>query len=320
MQGVLAAIRTWFEQRNLVWLQGDTEPLHTKLGVQPAVDEMLRRRQMHAQRGTIDRKAISDVQILSLAEDPPKSGRYVAEVVENIRFVYEMGTVLEHEQRQMNHTLIWDTDQTNPQLILHTHAGELDGVLDEAHLAAYDQEESSFSLASIQFSPFDLRSGYDRTLAVRYAQRWWNDHNPAYVNMGVDCTNYVSQVLHAGLFPMIGTGNKGSGWWYQAGTHASWSYSWAVANALARFAASPQNHFRAKLVERPQDLVAGDTIAYDWKGTGSFGHNTVVVGHDADGYPLVNAHTVNSQNRFYSYQDSYAWTPNTRYLFIHFLD
>ncbi|GAE48034.1 hypothetical protein JCM21738_5090 [Mesobacillus boroniphilus JCM 21738] len=39
---------------------------------------------------------------------------------------------------------------------------------------------------------------YDRLKAVQYAERWWNDYNPAYKKFEVDCTNYISQCLHQG--------------------------------------------------------------------------------------------------------------------------
>lgn len=39
---------------------------------------------------------------------------------------------------------------------------------------------------------------YDRIKAVQYAEKWWNSFNPAYKKFDVDCTNYISQCLHAG--------------------------------------------------------------------------------------------------------------------------
>ncbi len=48
-----------------------------------------------------------------------------------------------------------------------------------------------------------------------------------------------------------------------------------------------------------------------------FDHTTIVVAKDADGMPLVNAHTDNSRHRYWSYEDSTAWTPNIKYKFFH---
>ena len=53
--------------------------------------------------------------------------------------------------------------------------------------------------------------GYNRLKAVQYAERWWNDHNPTFKKFDVDCTNYISQCLHAGGAPMRGYPNRGKG-------------------------------------------------------------------------------------------------------------
>lgn len=45
---------------------------------------------------------------------------------------------------------------------------------------------------------------YDREKAVAYAHKWAYGRNPAYADfsaMGGDCTNFLSQCLHAGGLP-----------------------------------------------------------------------------------------------------------------------
>ncbi|MGI6064997.1 MAG: amidase domain-containing protein [Bacillota bacterium] len=162
---------------------------------------------------------------------------------------------------------------------------------------------------------------FDRKAAVDYAHRWWNGNNPAFRAFSVDCTNYVSQVLYAGGMPMNFTGKQNSGWWYLGSGEESdkWSYSWTVAHSLRWYLASGKVHIPVEAVVSPDRLEPGDVICYDWDGDGVWQHNTVVVGHNAEGQPLVNAHTVSSQNRFWNYQDSPAWSENTRYLFWHIL-
>ena len=57
--------------------------------------------------------------------------------------------------------------------------------------------------------------GYDREKAVAYAHKWAYGRNPAYGDfseMGGDCTNFVSQCLHAGGAPMNYTPTFG--WFY----------------------------------------------------------------------------------------------------------
>lgn len=158
---------------------------------------------------------------------------------------------------------------------------------------------------------------YDRRKAVQYAERWWNDYNPQYRQFTVDCTNYISQCLHAGGAPMRGFSNRSSGWWYNGN---SWSYSWSVAHSLRWYLGTSKVGLRAQEVSDPMDLQLGDIICYDFEGDGRFNHNTIVTAKDAYGMPLVNAHTTNSRMRYWSYEDSSAYTEHIQYKFFTIVD
>ncbi|MBW8351694.1 amidase domain-containing protein [Bacillus sp. IITD106] len=158
---------------------------------------------------------------------------------------------------------------------------------------------------------------YDRLKAVRYAERWWNDYNPAYKKFEVDCTNFISQCLHQGGAPMRGMPNPSKGWWHR---YNSWSYSWAVANSLKNYLQTSTVGLRAREVRDPMQLKLGDVICYDFQGDGRFDHNTIVTGKDAAGMPLVNAHTYNSRMRYWAYEDSSAYTPNIKYKMFTIVD
>ncbi|WP_372660432.1 amidase domain-containing protein [Cohnella sp.] len=164
---------------------------------------------------------------------------------------------------------------------------------------------------------------YRREAAVAYAERWWNEPNPAYENFEVNCTNYVSQCLFAGGAPMNYTGRRESGWWYKGYSNSQemWSFSWAVANSLQQLL-SRQRAFglRAEPVSMPESLQLGDVICYDWDGSGRVGHNAIVTAFTPEGMPLVNANTVSSRHRYWDYKDSYALTDQTRYYFYHITD
>ncbi|RKQ28654.1 amidase domain-containing protein [Oceanobacillus halophilus] len=157
------------------------------------------------------------------------------------------------------------------------------------------------------------RFSYDRRAAVQYAERWWNSYNPDYRVFDVDCTNYVSQCLRAGGAPMRGAPVRERGWWYSGD---SWSFSWAVAHSLRWYLSGSTQGLRGKEIENPEDLLPGDIICYDFQGDGRWDHNTIVVSKDAQGMPLVNAHTDNSRHRYWSYEDSTAYTPNIQYKFF----
>jgi hypothetical protein len=167
--------------------------------------------------------------------------------------------------------------------------------------------------------PVDERISYEynRARAVRYAEIWWNSYNPAFPKFDVDCTNFVSQCLYAGGAPMTGYPNRAKGWWCK---NNNWSYSWAVANSFRWYLSGSRVGLQAVEVSSPEQLMAGDVICYDFQGNGRFDHSTIVVAKDKDGMPLVNAHTTNSRMRYWSYEDSSAYTPNIRYKFFHIID
>ncbi|MBU9713698.1 amidase domain-containing protein [Evansella tamaricis] len=158
---------------------------------------------------------------------------------------------------------------------------------------------------------------YDRVEVVRYAERWWDSFNPEYKQFENDCTNYISQCIFAGGVPMSGQPNRSSGWWYQ---NNQWSYSWTVAHALRWYLSGSNNGLQAVEVSSPHELMRGDIICYDFNGDDNWQHTTVVTGKDVEGEPLVNAHTTNSRMRFWSYEDSTAWTPNIKYKFFSIID
>ena len=157
---------------------------------------------------------------------------------------------------------------------------------------------------------------YDRRRAIQYAERWWNEFNPAYRKFTDDCTNFISQCLHAGGIPMWGSPNRGKGWWMRG---KSWSYSWTSAHGFYLLLAK-SGGIRTKKVANPQELNVGDIICIDFEGNGRFDHSLIVTAKDANGMPLVNAHTTNSRHRYWSYEDSSRYTPNIVYKFFVILD
>lgn len=164
-----------------------------------------------------------------------------------------------------------------------------------------------------RYTSRNTRFTYDRHKAVQYANRWWDSYNPAYHEFQDDCTNYISQCLRAGNGPMWGTPNRSKGWWYSGKT---WSYSWTVANSMRWYLSGAKQGLKGKQMERARDLFPGDVICYDFEGDGRWNHTTIVVDKDANGEPLVNAHSSNSYHRYWDYEDSTAYTPNIKYLFF----
>ena len=158
---------------------------------------------------------------------------------------------------------------------------------------------------------------YNRAAAVAYAERWWNSHNPKFPYFAEDdCTNFISQCLFAGGAPMRGQPNRSRGWWLSSN---SWSFSWSTPHGLRWYLAGSTVGLQATQVDSPSKLLLGDLIFYDFQGDGRFDHSTIVT-NIQNGEPYVNAHTNNSRNRYWTYTDSAAHTPNTKYIFYHIKD
>lgn len=158
---------------------------------------------------------------------------------------------------------------------------------------------------------------YDRLQAVRYADLWWNRRNPQYPKVSDDCTNFISQCLHAGGISMWGDPIRNRGWWQQ---QTNWSFSWTVANSLRWYLSRQGSIIGAVEKSSADQLVPGDVICYDFEGDGHWNHNTMVTAMDPSGSPLVNAHTYDACHRSWTYTDSPAWTKKIQYKFFHIKD
>lgn len=151
------------------------------------------------------------------------------------------------------------------------------------------------------------RPRYNREAAVAYAREFcgaawgcgnggaYNRRYRDYTDIGGDCTNFTSQVLHAGGLPMD------SVWYYRSGSGGS--RAWVQTSALVRYLLATG---QAKLVARgtfaevmkPRDgfpdgalaaLKPGDIVGYQEEGR--IVHLATVTGRDFRGYVLVNSHT-----------------------------
>lgn len=178
-------------------------------------------------------------------------------------------------------------------------------------------QQGTFQLDWEHENPERKGFAYNRRDAVRYAEKWWNSYNPDYRAFDVDCTNYISQCLHAGGAPMHGYPQRGKGWWFGQN---QWSFSWAVAHSLRWYLSGSSTGLRARELSSPEELLPGDVICYDFEGDNHWDHSTIVVAKDTNDMPLVNAHTTNSRMRYWDYEDSTAWTAGIRYKFFRVVD
>ena len=91
----------------------------------------------------------------------------------------------------------------------------------------------------------DAASAPNTGAELSYALKWDDSDNPSYDSFGDDCTNYVSQILHAGGMPFVIRGSVPIGIgaddeWYNIGPnmpHGGWSWtrSWSVADDFIHY-------------------------------------------------------------------------------------
>lgn len=149
---------------------------------------------------------------------------------------------------------------------------------------------------------------YNRTRAVQYALRHWNNPNPDFANMdqlsaGGDCTNFTSQCLWAGGYPMDyrRTGYDTEWWYRRIGSEAFdrnhddwWSCTWALAHLSFLYMELNGGEVLdvTSSVTRARRLRRGDILYYDWDGDGILTHSAIVTAHTRSGIPLVTYRTL----------------------------
>lgn len=155
---------------------------------------------------------------------------------------------------------------------------------------------------------------YDRKRAVDYAHQWAFSRNPRYLDfskLGGDCTNFISQALHAGGASM--NYRKTFGWYYNsAGDRAP---AWTGAQFLYNFLIANQGPGPYAVETTLENLRPGDIVQLSFT-PGVFSHSLLVV---SVGYPpaehniLIATHSYDSD---YRPLDSYQNVAARRYLQI----
>lgn len=155
---------------------------------------------------------------------------------------------------------------------------------------------------------------YDREAAIRYAHLWALDRNPKYYdfeNLGGDCTNFCSQVLHAGGCPMNNT--KEVGWYYYSLNNRT--PSWTGVEFFYRFITNNRGIGPKSREVSPREIELGDVIQLDFPHNAPFNHCLIVVANPEPGNInriLISCHTVDRDNYPLVY---YNWRA-IRYLHI----
>jgi hypothetical protein len=146
-------------------------------------------------------------------------------------------------------------------------------------------------------------STLNRTAIVNYAVKYWQNYNTSYRSFGNDCTNFASQAVYAGGWPMtIGFYQSSSAWWYDR--VYSWpgqSFPWAGAHNFYEFT---RDRPRGTIARYFSDLVPGDILQVDWNDTknnptpdGHIDHTMVVTSKDSRGQIYLTYHSNSRLNK-----------------------
>ncbi|MDE6150074.1 MAG: amidase domain-containing protein [Ruminococcus sp.] len=162
---------------------------------------------------------------------------------------------------------------------------------DEPRIVAYNPYDimSVFAFDYCEFNPVmdidpDGYWSYNRTKVLNYIKKWYNSHNPNYINLdgkGGDCANFVSQCLFAGGFKMT---YDYMGWYCKKNVFGTWGYSkyWVKANDLYFYF---KVNFRKNQYEirKHQDVLKyiskvkiGDLVFFDWTSDGKIDHAGII--------------------------------------------
>jgi len=317
------AFKGYFAARNRAWVTGETSEMQVHArkkqgGTWRSLVEQeiaCKRRAMGERRSRILRAHTKAA--LRTMDQNDDGNRIHTMVDETVHWVYRDGPDFGVESRVIRHTQTWKR-RDGLWMLTATHiSSEVDKVADTLRIAV---QPGTRGMPSMPIRSGERTHMYDRVQAIRYADLWWNGTNAVYPELADDCTNFISQCLLAGRMTMTGGQSKKIGWWYKFGDADEgepWSYSWAVSHALYGYITHACG---GQHVSSARELKMGDIIFYDWDGSGRFHHTGIVTEFDGRGDPLVNAHSDASYHRHYRYQDSRAWTLNTRYAFIHLPD
>ncbi|MEW9122036.1 MAG: amidase domain-containing protein [Thermotaleaceae bacterium] len=116
---------------------------------------------------------------------------------------------------------------------------------------------------------------YNRERAVAYARKWALSRNPRYTDfekMGGDCTNYASQVIHAGGCPM---NYAQYGWYYRNINNRA--PAWTSVKYLHRFLTTNKSTGPVVIETDINGIEPGDIIQLNFGDDQVFDHSPVVV-------------------------------------------
>ncbi len=150
---------------------------------------------------------------------------------------------------------------------------------------------------------------YDRNKAIAYAHKWAYGRNPAYANfddMGGDCTNFLSQCLHAGGLPMVY--RPTTGWFFNS--LSSRAPAWTGVQPFYSFMTGRQKDRPYAVESTLEEVLPGDILQLSFNGGAQFQHGFFIVEIGSPRSPetiLGATHTEDSDYRPLSHWFGVVW-------------
>jgi Putative amidase domain len=178
---------------------------------------------------------------------------------------------------------------------------------------AAEEEIQSYRIANPDevVVPGDSGSTYNRTAAANYAINWYNGRNSLYNSWSSDCTNFVSQAIHAGgklekrPSGAIPTGVYGttSYWYSDRYSMPSYSYAWRESTPWIRVTDFYSYWAKTRSVTTSSSKSTiisnanlGDAVQLKRASDGAWFH-TMIVTKKANGTIYLSGHTNNTLNK-----------------------
>jgi hypothetical protein len=156
----------------------------------------------------------------------------------------------------------------------------------------------------------DTHASLNRSAIVNYAYTYWRKYNLSYRNFNIsgtgggDCTNFVSQALHAGGWQDVGGWHRDTSAWWSNTLGQSWS--WINAHYWLIFT---DKQARGSTADYISDLVPGDVLQVDLNQDEIVDHSMIVTDKDSGGTIYLTYHNNDSRDRpfwdiYYLYPDA----------------
>ncbi len=219
-------------------------------------------------------------------------------VREQHRVVFKLTRGTTSTMRGLIHTLMMTRSSDNWYITSHRYKDETSRVNKTRPFALKPGPYWGCSLAQGNRKPVLRLYEYNRKAAVEYAHMWALDRNPKYYdfeNLGGDCTNFCSQVLHSGGCPMNNA--KTNGWYYYSLNNRS--PSWTGVEFFYRFVINNRGMGPRVKEVSPSQIELGDLIQLDLSSDLAFNHCLVVVANPQSGdigKILISCHTTDRDN------------------------